>query len=128
VDIDAADRALAEENKWRAQRYEVGASFIDRASQTAQRIDVVLADLLATLRPDAEAPDCAEEMQHARTIVKRGSSANEQVGIYQRERKSGHSRIEAVKEVMDALVLAPAEPYPREPDAPLPNLPSSQHH
>jgi glutamate---cysteine ligase / carboxylate-amine ligase len=103
ADLDALDRAFAEENKWRAQRYGTRASFIDRRSMAAAAIETVVGDLVAMLRPDAQALDCVAEVSHASEILKRGSSATEQVHVYAEARLAGRSRTQALKSVVDWL-------------------------
>lgn len=56
ADLDALDRAFAEENKWRAERFGTRVSFVERGARTAQTPEVVLRRLLIMLRPDAERP------------------------------------------------------------------------
>jgi carboxylate-amine ligase len=103
ADIGAVDRALAVENKWRAQRYGIKASFIERGSTAARTMNETVDDLLARLHADAEALDCVREISHARTIVARGSSAHQQVQVYAQARIGGRSRSKALKDVVDFL-------------------------
>jgi carboxylate-amine ligase len=104
ADIGAVDRALAVENKWRAQRYGIKASFIERGSKAAKTMSETVEDLLGRLRADAEALDCVREISHARTIVARGSSAHQQVQVYSQARISGRSRTKALRDVVDFLL------------------------
>ena len=46
ADIGAIDRALAVENKWRAQRYGIKASFVERGCTAARTMNETVADLL----------------------------------------------------------------------------------
>jgi carboxylate-amine ligase len=101
--LNAVDRAVAQENKWRAQRYGTHASFIDRRSKASRPIGEVVAELLETLRADAEALGCAHEVAQATDIVKRGSSATHQVRVYAEARLSGASKTKALKGVVDWL-------------------------
>ena len=103
ADLGAADRALAEENKWRAERYGARASFIDRSAMAAIPITEVVERLLSMLAPAADALGCAAEAAHARTILRRGSSADEQVHIYAEARLARQSRTQALKKVVDWL-------------------------
>src|ERR1700677_170372 len=65
--LDAVDRAIAVENKWRAQRYGAQGSFVTRSGSIAvgELVDRVL-DLTAT---DAEALGCAEQVGRCRAII-----------------------------------------------------------
>jgi carboxylate-amine ligase len=82
-DLDAVDRAIAVENKWRAQRYGVEASFASPAG--AIPIREVLDEVLNTISSDAEALGCSDEILHCRTIASSGSSADEQLRIFAQE-------------------------------------------
>jgi carboxylate-amine ligase len=103
ADLSAIGRAIAIENKWRAQRYGIGMSFIDQQSMQAKPIAVVLEELLSRIADDAEALGCVTEVMGAREILKRGASADEQLRIYQRARLDGRSRQSALREVVDWL-------------------------
>jgi len=76
ADLGVVDRAVALENKWRAQRYGTKASFVERGSKAARTMGETVDTLLDRLHPDAEALDCVHEISHARTILARGSSAH----------------------------------------------------
>jgi glutamate---cysteine ligase / carboxylate-amine ligase len=78
--VTSVDRAIAVENKWRAQRY--GTDCIFASSDGPVSIEEMLARLIAEITGDAEALGCAEEVGHCRTIVARGSSAEFQLRAY----------------------------------------------
>lgn len=101
-ELDVVDRAFAEENKWRAQRYGTAATFVDRRS-TAKPIKEAVEELLELIREDSEVLDCSDEIRHANDIVRRGSSANEQVRIYAKARIARRSRTQALRDVVDWL-------------------------
>lgn len=105
ADLSAIGRAIAVENKWRAQRYGTAMSFVDQQSMQARPIADVLEDLLGRLADDAEALSCVNEVAHAREILKRGSSADEQLKIYSNARLEDRSRQAALKEVVDWILL-----------------------
>jgi glutamate---cysteine ligase / carboxylate-amine ligase len=106
--LDAVDRAFAEENKWRAERFGTKASFVKRGLNTAQTIDAAVANLLVMLARDAEALGCSRELQHAKTIVQEGSSANAQIHIYAEARLAGKSKTRALKGVVAWLMKTTA--------------------
>lgn len=110
-ELDAVDRALAEENKWRAQRYGTAATFVDRGS-AAKPIKAAVEELVELVREDAEALDCTDEVRHTHELVRRGSSANEQVRIYARARIARRSRTQALREVVDWLCQTTVLPEP----------------
>ncbi len=107
--LGAVDRAFAQENKWRAQRYGTQASFIDRGSMAAVPIQAALDALVVDLRADAEDLGCTAEIAHARTILERGSSAAEQLRIFADARLTGHTAAEALKRVVDWLMQTSVE-------------------
>ena len=104
ADLGVVDRAFALENKWRAQRYGTKASFVERGSKAARTMGEIVDTLLDRLHPDAEALDCVHEISHARTILARGSSADQQVRVYSQARIAGRSRSKALKDVVDFLL------------------------
>jgi carboxylate-amine ligase len=104
ADLGVLDRAFAAENKWRAQRYGTKASFVQRGSKTARTMSETVDVLLDRLHVDAEALDCVQEISHARTILARGSSADQQVRVYSQARIAGRSRPKALKDVVDFLL------------------------
>jgi carboxylate-amine ligase len=95
ADLDSVDRAIAVENKWRAQRYGVQASFASSAG--AVPMTELLEDILKKLGPDAEALDCREDLLHCRRIVESGSSADAQLQVFAMEHAaSGRAKLECV--------------------------------
>ncbi len=106
--IDAPARAIALENKWRAQRYGVRGTFIDAERQRSVPVRRKLEDLIETVGEDAEALGCLPEVLSARDIVKRGASANKQAALYKWALKGGATRVEAVNGVVDWLLAATA--------------------
>jgi carboxylate-amine ligase len=103
ADLSAIGRAIAVENKWRAQRYGTAVSFIDHQSMQAKPIADILDELLGRIADDAVALGCLPEVEAARDILRRGSSADEQLRIYRRARLDGLSRHAALREVVDWL-------------------------
>jgi carboxylate-amine ligase len=79
--ITAVDRAVAIENKWRAQRHGVRGSFVDRSG--AVSVGDFLEQTLDLLQDDARGLSCEHELAHCRTIVLRGTSADEQIRIFE---------------------------------------------
>jgi carboxylate-amine ligase len=84
ANLDQVDRAIAVENKWRAQRYGVEASFASSAG--AISITEMLACILDEISLDAEALRCWDDVFRCRTIVSGGSSADEQLQIFENEK------------------------------------------
>jgi len=99
-DINAVTRAIVVENKWRAQRYGVHGSFVaDHGAITvADFVDQVVDETSA----DAEALGCLAEMRRCRTIVGSGTSADAQMGVYEKFGKT-EGRARALTAVTDWL-------------------------
>jgi carboxylate-amine ligase len=95
---------LIAENRWRAMRYSFDEQLLDLAKGELVPFGELLEELLALVREDAEALGCLAETEHARTILKRGTSAHRQVAIYERARTNGASEREAFEAVVDFLI------------------------
>jgi carboxylate-amine ligase len=85
--IDVVDRAIAVENKWRAQRYGVQGSFVTRTGGIA--VGEMLDRILGFVAPDAEALGCAEQVGNCRDIVVEGTSADAQLRIFTENKHEG---------------------------------------
>jgi len=95
---------LVNENRWRAQRYGFDEGLIDFGLGKIVAYPDLLEELLELLRPDAELLDCVAEVEAARDIVRRGTSAHRQLAIYDEAVKNGASKDEALKAVVDWLI------------------------
>ena len=88
ADVDAVKRAIAVENKWRAQRYGVHGSFA--SSEGPLTVAEFLDGAILLCEEDAKVLNCTEEVAYCRKIVAQGTSADAQIKIFQAEsRKSG---------------------------------------
>ena len=96
---------LLNENRWRAQRYGLEHGFIDIRKGEIRSSANVLDDTLAMVREDAECLDSNAEIDHARTILARGTSADRQIALYQRELARGLNSSAALKSVVDQLAM-----------------------
>ena len=72
---------LLSENRWRAQRYGVDGTLFDFGKGELVAFRDLVEELLVLLREDAEALGCRPEVEHARVIVDRGTSANRQIAL-----------------------------------------------
>ena len=95
---------LLSENLWRAQRYGVSDRLIDFGRGELVAFPDLLEELVELVRPDAEALDCVAEVEHARTICERGSSADRQLAVYYGALQEGATEDEALKAVVDTLI------------------------
>jgi carboxylate-amine ligase len=66
-------------------------------------------ELIALVREDAEALGCVREIEYARTILERGTSAHRQIRTYNGAREAGASEREALLAVVDCLVRETAQ-------------------
>jgi len=87
AELNVVDRSIAVENKWRAQRYGAQGTFVTRSGGVAvgEMLDRIL-DLVAA---DAEALNCAEQLEHCRSIVVEGTSADAQLRIFTENQHEG---------------------------------------
>ncbi len=95
---------LLSENRWRAQRYGVGGTLFDFGKGELVAFGDLIDELLGMVREDAEALGCLREVEHARTIVARGTSADRQVEEFNRRLADGASREEALRGVVGHLI------------------------
>jgi glutamate---cysteine ligase / carboxylate-amine ligase len=89
ADISPLDRAIAVENKWRAQRFGVQGSFATRTGPLPMR--QVLELLLARVDEDAAALGCTSEIRHCRNIISGGTSADVQLKMWDEREHEGSS-------------------------------------
>ena len=61
-------------------------------------------ELLEYLREDAERFDCVAEIEHARVILKRGTSAHQQIRTYREAMAGGADKEGALRAVVDMLI------------------------
>lgn len=101
--LTAASRAIAVENKWRAQRYGIHGSFVDEHKRCAVSVADALEDAIALAAEDAAALDSLPQVEAARQILARGTSADRQLSIYRYARAGGGARAQALGKVVDWL-------------------------
>ena len=103
---------LLSENLWRAARYGVNGELMDFGKGVLVPFRDLVEELIELVRPDAEALDCVDEIEHIRRICERGTSADRQLAVYHGALEEGATPDEALKAVVDALIadtLAPPE-------------------
>jgi carboxylate-amine ligase len=103
-EITVVDRAIAVENKWRAQRYGIHGSFVDRHAGRALPIAEVTENLIAEISEDARALGCETEIAGAREILKQGTSADIQIAVYREAEHRTGSRGKAFQAVKSWLI------------------------
>ena len=95
---------LVNENRWRAQRYGIDQGLVDFGRGEIVAYRELLEEILVLIREDAQHFDCVAEVEHARTILDRGTSAHWQIKTYQEAIAGGASDDDAFKAVVDMLV------------------------
>lgn len=95
---------LVNENRWRAQRYGIDQGLVDFGRGEIVPYPVLLEEMLVLTREDAQFFGCVAEVEHARAILERGTSAHWQVKTYEDAMAGGASKDEALKAVVDMLV------------------------
>jgi carboxylate-amine ligase len=95
---------LVNENRWRAMRYSYDEGLLDLAKGELASFSDLLEELLELVREDAEAMGCTADVGHARTILKRGTSAHRQVKVFEDARSRGATEREALHAVVDWLI------------------------
>ncbi len=97
-------RTLVMENRWLAQRRSCAGEMIDFGHRQMSPFGDLLDDILDLIHEDADALGCVAEVQHAREIVRRGSSADRQIAVYQKAMDEGADSREALVKVVDHLL------------------------
>lgn len=95
---------LINENRWRAQRYGLDKGLIDFGRGAIVPYDQLLQELMELVAEDAEHFGCQAEVNHAHTILARGTSAHRQLQTYHNTIKQGANHNEALVAVVDMLI------------------------
>ncbi len=102
-------RIFLAENKWIAQRYGIDGNLADLGQRKRTAMADLTEELITMLAPYAERLDCLKEVQHAREIVRRGTSADRQLEVYRAALAEGADPHEAQMQVVDWLMKASLE-------------------
>ena len=102
-------RILVNENRWRAQRYGCDGKLADFGRRTLTPMSELIEELIGFLAEHADALGCLADVEHARDICARGTSADNQVRIYETALAAGASEREAQVKVVDWLIEASVE-------------------
>ncbi len=97
-------RMLISENRWRAQRYGFDEGLVDFGLGRVVPYTELIEEILGFVREDAEFFGCVAEVEHAREILRRGTSAHRQVRVYENALAQGAERQEALRTVVDNLI------------------------
>jgi glutamate---cysteine ligase / carboxylate-amine ligase len=101
--IGAAERAIALENKWIAQRHGIHGAYIDAATKTVRPLGELIEEMIAMVEPDAIALNCLSELHSLRSILSFGTSADQQIALELEARERGRTATAALGEVVDWL-------------------------
>ena len=97
-------KMLINENRWRAMRYSYEEGLIDFARGEVVPFAELLEELMDFVREDAQALDCMDEIESLRDIMKDGTSAHQQLRVYEHSCMQGADHDQAVKAVVDWLI------------------------
>ena len=97
-------RFLIEENRWLAQRHGLTGSLVDFGRGEQSAVSDLIEELIDLLREDAAELGCLDELEHARTIKARGTSADRQLALYKQKIDDGAAPQDALRAVVDFLV------------------------
>jgi len=95
---------LIRENRWLAQRYGIEKGLVDFGKGCIVPYSDLLEEIIDLVREDAEHFGCVAEIDHARTILERGTSAHAQLRVFEEARAAGASDREALNAVVDLLM------------------------
>ncbi|MGH6948371.1 MAG: carboxylate-amine ligase [Kiloniellales bacterium] len=95
---------LIQENRWRAQRYGLDEGLVDFGKGTVVPYGDLLEEMIELVRVDALALDCLAEVEAARSILTRGTSAHRQLAVFREARDKGAEKKEALDAVVDFLI------------------------
>ena len=94
---------LIQENRWRAQRYGIDKGLIDFGQGTMVEFPELMDELIELITEDAEYFGCMDEINHIRTILERGTSAHQQVAVFNQSIADGNSHELALVDVVKFL-------------------------
>lgn len=106
---DPVERLLIEENRWRAKRFGTDSKLLSVDSAGAVvSLGKAIAKLAESAAESAAALGTGWALDHAVHIARDGSSANRQRHVYSRKRLAGSSHVEALRAVVESLVIETA--------------------
>jgi glutamate---cysteine ligase / carboxylate-amine ligase len=95
---------LVEENKWLAQRYGIHGELADFGALCRKPFGELAEELIALVEEEALRLGCLAEVRSVREILRRGTSADRQLQVYDEARAAGMSEQEAPAVVVDWLI------------------------
>ena len=98
------DRFLLSENRWRAQRYGVREGLIDFGRGDIVPMAELLDELIALIAEDADHLGCMAEVENARDMLRRGTSAGRQRQVHADALHAGKTSEQALHAVVRHLI------------------------
>jgi len=99
------DRLLINENKWRAVRYGLDGKLIDFGVEQEKPVRDLIHELLERVGPMVERLGTQDEIEHIHTMLARGSSADQQLEMWQRSGGDDPAQRErAARAVVDFII------------------------
>jgi carboxylate-amine ligase len=95
---------LIAENKSLAQRYGIDSTLADFGALSCKPYAELLDEIIELVQIEAARFGCLSEVEHARTILTRGTSADRQLGVFTKARAEGADPEEAHRQVVDWLI------------------------
>ena len=102
--VPVYSRFLVDQNRWRAMRYGYDEGLVDFATAEVVQIGDLLADLYEKVFRDADELGCSEELERALGIPTRGTSAHQQLRVYNTALGEGLAPKDALCRVVDELI------------------------
>lgn len=99
-------RRLIDENRWRAKRDGIKAEFILETSNEVVPVAQVVSDLMAACGEQIDRLDCAEALEPIERILSEGTSAHQQLKIYNERRAAGEESSDALLKVVEWVKVA----------------------
>lgn len=96
-------RRIVDENRWRAKRDGLQAQFIAQASSDTMPATEVLRETVTMIDSEVAEFECHEALAGIHDILARGTSAHEQLRIYETRRRAGEAREAALTAVLEWL-------------------------
>lgn len=95
---------LIAENKSLAQRYGIDSTLADFGALSCKPFGELVDEIIDLVQIEAVRWGCLAEVEHARTILTRGTSADRQLDVYTRARAAGADQEESCRQVVDWLI------------------------
>ncbi|NND54472.1 MAG: carboxylate-amine ligase [Gammaproteobacteria bacterium] len=100
---------LVDENRWRAMRYGIDEGLLDLAKGEIVEFRQLLKEILELIEEDAFELDCVDEVQQAKKILRRGTSAHRQISVYEKSLEAGDDEVKASRNVVRDLIKRTAK-------------------